>query len=125
MERGERGERGEREGRLSRIRRYVLVFCNVTNKVCKRTDTAVAFTQEYSGVSYPLRNVSTLSTGVGSSKDTHRCGEDKREDFLYLESMSRRRDHIAVILRAKGIDRLIQARSSNMCSIQYPNVEDY
>ena len=34
-------------------------------------DTAVAFTQEYSRVSYPLGNVSTLSTGSGSSKDTH------------------------------------------------------
>ena len=44
---------------------------------------------------------------------TRRCGEDKREDFLYLESMSRRRDHVAVILRAKGIDRLKQADSSN------------
>jgi len=28
--------------------------------------------------------------------------------------MFRRRDHVAVILRAKGIDRLIQADSSNM-----------
>ena len=70
VECGERGERGEREGRLSRIRRYVLVFCNVTNKICKRTDTAVAFNQEYSRVSYPLRNVSTLSTGLGSSNAT-------------------------------------------------------
>ena len=49
----------------------LLVFCNVTNKIRKRTDTAVAFTQEYFGVSYPLRNVSTLSTGSGSSTDTH------------------------------------------------------
>ena len=49
----------------------VLVFCNVTNKIRKRTDTTVAFTQEYSRVSYSLRNVSTLSTGSGSSKDTH------------------------------------------------------
>ena len=31
--------------------RAVLVFCNVTNKIRKRTDTAVAFTQEYSRVS--------------------------------------------------------------------------
>ena len=49
----------------------MLVLCNVTNKIRKRTDTAVAFTQEYSRVSYPLGNVSTLSTGAGSSKDTH------------------------------------------------------
>ena len=53
-------------------------------------------------------------------------GKDKREDFLDLESMRRRRDHVAVILRATGFDRLIQADSSNnMCSIQYPNMEDY
>ena len=38
----------------------LLVFCNDTNKIRKRTDTAVAFTQEYSRVSYPLRNMSTL-----------------------------------------------------------------
>ena len=37
----------------------VLVLCNVTNKIRKRTDSAVAFTQEYSRVLYPLRNVST------------------------------------------------------------------
>ena len=49
----------------------LLVLCNVTNKIRKHTDTAVAFTQEYSRVSYPLRNVSTLSTGSVSSKDTH------------------------------------------------------
>ena len=93
----------------------VLVFCNVTNEICKRTDTAVAFTQVNSRVSYPLRNVSTLSMGSSSSKDTH-AGVEKTEEriFLYLESMPRRRDHIAVILRAKGIDRLIQADSSKM-----------
>ena len=49
----------------------VLVLCNVTNKIRKRTDTAVAFTQEYSRVSYPLGNVSTLSMDSGSSKDTY------------------------------------------------------
>ena len=48
----------------------LLVFCNVTNKIRKRTDTAVAFTQEYSRVSYPLGNVSTLSTGSDSPR-TH------------------------------------------------------
>ena len=57
----------------------LLVFCNVTNKIHKRTDTTLAFTQEYSRVSYPLRNVSTLSTGSGSSKDTHRCRRVKTE----------------------------------------------
>jgi hypothetical protein len=40
----------------------LLVFCNITNKIRKRTDTFVVFTQEYSRVSYPQRNVSTLST---------------------------------------------------------------
>ena len=104
----------------------MLVLCNVTNKIRRRTDTPVAFTQEYSRVSYPLGNVSTLSTGSGSSKDTRWCGKDRREDFLGLESMLRRRDHVAVILRATGFDRLIQADSSNnMCSIQYINMEDY
>src|SRR6185437_16194820 len=48
---------------------------------------------------------------------TRQCGKDRRENFLYLESMPRRRDHVAVILRAKGIDRLMQTSSSNMCSI--------
>src|SRR6185369_1707708 len=48
----------------------VLVLCNITNKICKRTDTTVAFTQEYSKVSYPLGNVSTLSTGSDSPR-TH------------------------------------------------------
>ena len=56
-----------------------LVLCNVTNKIHKRTDTAVAFTQEYFRVSYPLGNVSTLSTGLGSSKDTHACVEKTEE----------------------------------------------
>src|SRR6185312_10098697 len=103
----------------------MLVFCNITNKIRKRTDTVVAFTQKYSRVSYPLGNVSTLSNRFRFIQGhTCRCGEDRRDDFLYLESMSRRRDHVAVILRAKGIDRLIQADSSNMCSIGYPNVED-
>ena len=41
------------------------------NKIRKRTDTIVAFTQEYSRVSYPLGNVSAVSTGSGSFKDTH------------------------------------------------------
>ena len=63
-------------------RAWVLVFCNVTNKIRKRTDTAVAFTQEYSRVSYPLGNVSTLSTGSGSSKDTH-AGEEKIEEMSF------------------------------------------
>ena len=57
----------------------MLVLCNVTNKIRKRMDTAVAFTQQYSRVSYPLGNVSTLSTGLGSSKNTHWCGKDRTE----------------------------------------------
>ena len=51
----------------------LLIFCNITNKIRKHTDTIVAYTQEYSWVSYPLSNVSTLSTGSGSSKDIHTC----------------------------------------------------
>ena len=62
----------------------LLVFCNVMNKIRKRTDTAVAFTQEYSRVSYPLRNVSTLSTGSGSSKDTHTGVEKTEERTFYI-----------------------------------------
>ena len=96
----------------------MLVFCNVTNKIRKRTDTVVAFTQEYFSVSYPLGNVSALSTSSGSSKDTHTGVERIRQSGLPLESMFRRRDHIAVILRATGFDWLIQAdSSSNTCSI--------
>ena len=49
---------------VTMVPRALLVFCNVTNKIRKRTDTDVAFTQEYSRVSYPLENVSTLSTGL-------------------------------------------------------------
>ena len=63
-------------------KRRLLVFCNVTNKIRKRTDTAVTFTQEYSRISYPLRNVSTLSTGSGSSKDRH-AGVEKTEERTF------------------------------------------
>ena len=92
----------------------LLVLCNVTNKIRKRPDTVVAFTQVYSRVSYPLRTlVRYLRFQAHPRTHTHRCGEDRREDFLYLESMLRRRDHVAIILRAKGIDRLKQADSSN------------
>ena len=53
---------------------HLLVFCNVTNKIRKRTDTVVAFTQVYSRVSYPLGNVSTLPTGSGCLRThTHWC----------------------------------------------------
>ena len=60
----------------------LLVFCNVMNKIRKHTDTAEAFNQEYSRVLYPLRNVSTLSTGSGSSKDTH-AGVGKTEEKTF------------------------------------------
>ena len=59
-----------------------MVFCNVTNKIHKRTDTAIDFTQEYSRVSYPLKNVSTLSIGSSSSKDTH-AGVEKIEERTF------------------------------------------
>ena len=91
----------------------MLVFCNVMNKIRKCTDIDVAFTQEYSRVSYPLRNVSTLSTGLGSSKDTHTGVGRIGQRGLPIESMFRRRDHVAVILRATGFDQLIQADSSS------------
>ena len=90
----------------------LLVFCNVTNKIRKRTDTAVAFTQEYSRVSYPLGNVSTLSMGSDSLR-THTGVGRIGQRGLPLESIFRKRDHVVVILRAKGIDRLKQADSSN------------
>ena len=57
------------------------------NKIRKRTDTAVAFTQEYSMVLYPLRNVSTLSTGSGSSKDTHAGVEKTEERTFYIQNL--------------------------------------
>ena len=60
----------------------MFVLCNVTNKIRKRMDTAVAFTQEYSRVSYPLKNVSMLSIGSGSSNDTH-AGVEKIEDRTF------------------------------------------
>ena len=62
----------------------MLVFYNVTNKIRKRTDTAVAFIQEYSKVSYPLRNMSTLSTGSGSSNDTRASVEKIEERTFYI-----------------------------------------
>src|SRR6185312_2757021 len=62
----------------------LLVLCNVMNRIYKRTDTAVAFTQDYSRVSYPLRNMSTLSTGSGSSKDTHAGVEKTEERTFYI-----------------------------------------
>ena len=97
-----------------------------TNKLSGAEEIAVAFTQEYSRVSYPLGNVGTLSKGSGSSKDTHTGVGRIGQRGLRLESMFRRRDHVTVILRAIGFDRHIQADSSNnTCSIQYPNVEDY
>ena len=62
----------------------LLVFCNIMDKIRKRTDTTVAFTQEYSRISYPLRNMSMLSTGSGSSKDTHAGVEKTGERTFYI-----------------------------------------
>ena len=59
-----------------------LVFCNVTNKIRKRTDTDVAFTQEYSRVSYPLENVSTLSK-VQAHPRTHKPVRRKIEERTF------------------------------------------
>ena len=60
----------------------VLVLCNVTNKIRKRTDTVVAFTQEYSRVSYPLENVSTLSK-VQAHPRTHKPVRRKIEERTF------------------------------------------
>ena len=65
----------------------VLVFCNVTNKIRKRTDTTVAFTQEYSRVAYSLGNMSTLSIGSGSSKDTRAGVEKTEERTFYIKNL--------------------------------------
>ena len=65
----------------------LLVLCNITNKIRKRMDTAVAFTQEYSRISYPLRNVSTLSTGSGSSKNAHAEAEKTEEWTFYIYNL--------------------------------------
>ena len=51
--------------------------------------------------------------GFRQSKDTHIGVGRIGQRGLPLESMFRRRDHVAVILRAKGIDRLKQANRSN------------
>ena len=59
-----------------------LVFCNVTNKIRKRTDTDVASTQEYSRVSYPLENVSTLSK-VQAHPRTHKPVRRKIEERTF------------------------------------------
>ena len=91
----------------------LFVTLQSTNKLSGAEEIAVAFTQEYSRVSYPLGNVGTLSKGSGSSKDTHTGVGRIRQRGLPLESMFRRRDHVAVILRATGFDRLRQGDSSN------------
>jgi hypothetical protein len=91
--------------------RQVLVLCSIMNKICKRTNTAVAFTQEYSGVSYPLRNMSTLSTGSASSKDTHWCRRCRTERTSKdLESMFRGKDTSPLyfeLLVSTGLNKLI------------------
>jgi len=63
-------------------------------------DTAIAFIQEYSWVSYRLRNMSTLSMSSDSSKDTHSCGRNRVERISYaLESMLKRINNIALNFR--------------------------
>ena len=59
-----------------------LVFCNVMNKIYKRTDSDVAFTQEYSRVSYPIGNVSTLSK-VQAHPRTHKLVRRKTEERTF------------------------------------------
>ena len=57
-------------------------------EIYKRTDTTVAFTQEYSRISYPQSNVRTLSTGSGSSKDTHLCRIGGMRGFPKVQNKS-------------------------------------
>ena len=49
----------------------VLTFYSITNKICKCMNIIVAFTQKYSGVSYPLRNVSILSKALIHPRTPH------------------------------------------------------
>ena len=63
-------------------------FATSRIEIRKRTDTAVAFTQEYSKISYPQRNVRTLSTGSGSSKDTHLCRIGGMRGFPKVQNLS-------------------------------------
>ena len=85
----------------------MLVLCNVTNKIRKHTDTAVAFTQKYFRISYLLGNVSTLSTGSGSSKGTHTGAEGVEHRGLpKIWNLCLEEELLRRILRAKDIDRL-------------------
>ena len=62
----------------------LLLFCSVMNRIRKRADIVVAFTQEYSRVSYPLRNVSILSkTFIHPRTPHYRRGMGQR-GFLWL-----------------------------------------
>ena len=57
----------------------LLMFCSVMNRIRKRADIVVAFTQEYSRVSYPLRNVSILSkTFIHPRTPHYRRGKGQR-----------------------------------------------
>jgi len=77
----------------------LLVFCNVTNKNPQahgyrysfhpRVFQGIVSTEKCEYAIYRFRLI---------QGHTRRCGENRREDFLYLESMPRRRDHVAVIL---------------------------
>jgi hypothetical protein len=48
---------------------FMLVFVNANREIHKRTDTAVAFTLEYSKVSISMGNAKWTNQGASSSKD--------------------------------------------------------
>ena len=77
----------------------LLVFCNVTNKIRKRTDTDVAFTQEYFKVSYPHGNVITLSMGSGYPR-THTKEEITSSLYFELLILTGVYKPIAPVIRA-------------------------
>ena len=77
----------------------LLVLCNITNKIRKRTDTDVAFTQEYFKVSYPHGNVITLSMGSGYPR-THTKEEITSSLYFELLILTGVYKPIAPVIRA-------------------------
>ena len=68
--------------------------------------------------------MSKLSTGSGSSKDTHTgVGEIGQRGLPKIQNLCLEEEILRLILRAPGLDWLIQASSYGVGSILYPNVE--
>ena len=57
------------------------------NKIRKRMDTTVAFTQEYSSVLYLQGKMSTLSMGSDSPRTHTLVQEDRRERTFYIQNL--------------------------------------